>query len=116
MEIEKQGKQVIDPTMLEQMVGDDLEIQAKLIKGFIDSMERSLIKLDEYYSAQSPLEYGRMAHQLKSSSRVFGGVELGDLLEGLEKAGRSQNWSAIEDRHHLVQPAFQFLKQYYINR
>ena len=111
--VEERAVPPIDPTMLERMVGDDPEIQSRLIAKFLTSTEGSLAELSQLFSTQNAAEYGNLAHRLKSSVRAFGANYLGDLFAELEQAGQAGAWPVIQNLHPKIQPSFNEVRNHY---
>jgi len=113
---QNEEEQIIDPTMLSRMVGDDPELQAQLIGNFLETTGKLLNELDELYASKDTEAYGGMAHQLKSSVRSFGAVKLGNLFANLEEAGKGGDWPTIYAHHGQVRKDFEELRTYYNER
>jgi len=107
---------IVDPTMLTRMVGDNPELQAKLVEDFLPTTESLLEELDKLFLAGDAVSYGDLAHRLKSSVRTFGANRLGGLLEKLERAGRAGEFDPIKNLHGDVKPAFKDVKNFYQGR
>jgi two-component system sensor histidine kinase/response regulator len=78
----------VDLRVLIRTVGDDPAVLADFLAAFAASAAEAVHALDAAISASQPDRAASIAHQLKSSARAIGAVELGQLCEGLETAAK----------------------------
>ena len=79
-----------------------------MLEEFLESGEETLTALSEAYDNESADQVRACAHKLKSAARTVGAHILADLCEGLEAAGRENDWAKIND---LVPDAITALSQ-----
>lgn len=99
------GAVPVEPDVLRNIVGDDPAIIASFLKKFIPQAQAILSDLEEAYSAKDPEAVRFHSHKLKSSARAIGALSLGELCANLEKAGRINAWTEIEDLYPELEPA-----------
>lgn len=85
-----------DLSVLAGLVGDDPDVQRKLIGKFTRTAGSTIDAIHKASGEDLAEEVGRLAHKLKSSARTMGANELGDLCESLEKAGKSGDRAGID--------------------
>ncbi|MCR5733274.1 MAG: DegV family EDD domain-containing protein [Lachnospiraceae bacterium] len=69
---------------------------------FYDSIPDKHADLEKYYSSGDWENYTIKIHALKSSARLIGATELGEMAEALEMAGKGDNISYIKENHEPV--------------
>jgi len=77
-----------DDAVLADMVGDNLAIQHKFIRLFLDKGRESLQTLETFRAAGDAQSIARCAHAFKSASRSVGALRMGELCQALEKVGK----------------------------
>ena len=70
-----------------------------VLKIFHDSIEDRHAELENYYATEDWENYTIRIHALKSSARIVGALELGDMAERLEKAGKENDIPYIRENH-----------------
>ncbi|MBQ8983896.1 MAG: response regulator [Lachnospiraceae bacterium] len=70
-----------------------------LVKMFSDSMEKSIEELNRLYQDWDVKNYTIKIHALKSSARLIGAMNLGELAQSLENAGKSADEEYIRINH-----------------
>ncbi len=66
------------------------------LRSYYDSYQDNSRQIKDYYDSESFGNYTTKVHALKSSSRIVGLMELGNLAESLEKAGNEGDLSFIK--------------------
>lgn len=74
----------------------DAESYLNALRAYMDSFIENRKYLLDSFNEKRIGDYTTKIHALKSSSRIIGAKELGDLAEYLEKAGDAGDWSIIE--------------------
>ena len=90
------SQSIVDPTALKAIVGDNPDLHREIMKDFIAPAQEMASQLRQAFDLGLVHEVGELGHKLKSSARTIGANQLGDLCEELEKAGKVDNWEAIE--------------------
>jgi HPt (histidine-containing phosphotransfer) domain-containing protein len=80
-------------SQLEQMMGDTL---LKLVASYINSSDLLIQEMSEAIHQKDANKLMHSAHPMKSASRQVGAIELGDMLEKLESAGRERKLDGVE--------------------
>jgi signal transduction histidine kinase/CheY-like chemotaxis protein/HPt (histidine-containing phosphotransfer) domain-containing protein len=88
--------EVIDPSALKGIFGDDDDTFREILQEFVDPAAANIKEITDAYDARSAMEIGAAAHKLKSSSRAIGANALADLCHALETAGKTEDWAEIE--------------------
>ena len=70
-----------------------------LVKMFYDSMEKSIKEIDGLFEDWDVKNYTIKIHALKSSARLIGAMQLGELAQSLENAGKSGDEEYIKTNH-----------------
>ena len=91
------SNEVINISILKQMVGDDPDLHRELFEEFVVSTSDNIKKIQDAYSNRDAVEIVSSAHKLKSSSKAMGAVELSEVCQGLETAGKAENWKQIDN-------------------
>jgi PAS domain S-box-containing protein len=85
----------LDVRVLEALIGTDIGT----VNQFVDAFHSSAEKLaDELRSAYASGQIGNVAvqaHKLKSSARAVGALQLGELCDAMERAGKAKNALAL---------------------
>ena len=82
---------LFDGGMLTKMVGDNPVMQQRLLKKFVDNFQEKSQALMAAMDSTDFKETAAIAHSLKSASRSVGAMQLGQLCEQLEKAGKEND-------------------------
>ena len=67
------------------------------IKTYKETAAETLAEMEKYWEERDIKDLTTKVHGIKSTSRVIGAMELGDLAEKLEKAGRFDDMETLED-------------------
>ena len=82
---------VWDAQALTRVVGNNPEVQARLLGKFHTSLREFMAALEEASAQGRWTALGDHAHKVKSSARTVGALHAGALLEQMEKAGRAND-------------------------
>lgn len=85
---------VWDSNALNGQVGKNAALQARLLTKFLYGSAQQVAELTAVAMAGQPLKVAQIAHQLKSSSRSVGAMQLGEACQLAETAG---NAGQVED-------------------
>ena len=69
-----------------------------VLKIYYDGLQTKAEDIQKYYETQDWENYTIQVHSLKSSSRVIGAMELGDMAAELEKAGNEKDLDLIREK------------------
>ncbi|MGV2977412.1 PAS-domain containing protein [Roseibium alexandrii] len=97
----------IDLSPLEEIFGDDRETIHEVLTDFVDPAWHVVGEIADAVEAQDAAAVGAAGHKLKSSARAVGANELADLSLNLEKAGKSDDWAAINVEFPKIRPIMQ---------
>ena len=89
----------------------DKEDYLAILKEFYDTADERTEELDRYYSEEDYKDYSILVHALKSSARIIGDEDLGNMAEDLEKAGKAENTGFIRENHGSFLKAFHETKE-----
>ena len=84
------------------------EALKSVLEIFYSSIDDKHDDLEKFYSSGDWENYTIKIHALKSSARLVGAIELGDMAEALEMAGKGDNIPYIRENHEAVM-------EYYLN-
>ena len=87
---------VIDVQVLKNLIGDDEAVIVDFLQDFRASAASIGLALCEAAEQEFGKEAAALAHKLKSSSRAIGALQLGDICEEIEQAGKSGMKSKAE--------------------
>jgi len=73
---------------LNLMVGDNPPIQQRLLEKFLNNANQQLIAITAAAQSRDAALMGSIAHSLKSSARTVGAMQLGELCQQIEQAGK----------------------------
>ena len=73
---------------------------------FYESIDKKMAEIQEYHEKGDLAAYTVKVHALKSSARIIGALEFGELAQRLENAGKEADIDYIKDNHES------FMKQY----
>ena len=102
----------IDPGALKSVFGDDQETFVEILKEFVDPAASDAEEIRKAIDNRSADGVGNAAHKLKSSSRSVGAMELADICETLESAGRRSDWDTIEEWAPKIPQIIQNVQEY----
>ena len=85
----------VDVSVLAALVGDDPEVIEELLQYFRSSTTQIALELRAAYADGQTAQVGALAHKLKSSARSVGALELGELCEDIEQAGKAGQIEAL---------------------
>ena len=91
------GGSPVDPQALKSVFGDDEETFREILGDFVDPATANVKEITDAVEAGDAAGVGSAAHKLKSSSRSVGAIQLGELCEQLEIAGKSGDADTIAD-------------------
>ena len=83
-----------------------LEDYKKILRLFYRSVEMRKSELEEYFEAGDYANYTIKVHALKSTSRLIGAMQLGDMAQELENAGKRN------DRDYIAEHQNEFMEKY----
>ena len=115
-QMEKPGGGVnaaIDTTMLTKLVGDNPELQRKLLRTFVQSAGVTVKEIHGAFESQAAQQLSGLCHKLKSSARTVGANALADWCEELEVAGQTAEWDQIADLHSRVDDLFEATRAFF---
>jgi CheY-like chemotaxis protein len=78
-----------DATVLTSMVGDNPVMHRRLLEKFLLSTKEQVARIIAAAASEESATVGNVAHALKSAARTVGALQLGELCEALETAGKS---------------------------
>lgn len=73
------------------------ETYSKIVKTFYNTIEKNVTEIEAFYKQKEFKSYTISVHALKSSARIIGAKKLSLLAEKLEKAGKENDVSFIEE-------------------
>lgn len=86
---------ILDTNVLTEMVGDDPAIHQALLAQFVPQTKEIIDEIDAALAQQDLQAVGDLGHKMKSSARYMGAMELGDVSEALQDAGKSGDAAAV---------------------
>ncbi|MCP5124066.1 MAG: PAS domain S-box protein [Gammaproteobacteria bacterium] len=98
---------VFDPGALTQMVGDKPAIHRRLLEKFQVTAQAQTERLRAALTEGDAAAVGQIAHGLKSNARAIGALQLGDLCEKLEQAGKAGDTHAAQRLTLLFEKAYE---------
>lgn len=84
-----------DATALSRLMGGNSETHNRLLDKFLLRAEETITEINNSVTGSKPGLVANLAHKLKSSARSVGAMQLGELCEQLEDAGRSNDMQTI---------------------
>ncbi|MCR4990140.1 MAG: DegV family EDD domain-containing protein [Lachnospiraceae bacterium] len=88
----------IDPAVAIKNSGSEQALRS-VLEIFLSSIYTKSSELNTFYSNEDWENYTIKVHALKSSARIIGAVELGQMAQKLEDAGKEGNSKFIKDNH-----------------
>ena len=98
---------VFDPGILIQMVGDKSAIHRRLLEKFQVTAQAQAERLHAAVAEGDAAAVSQIAHSLKSNARAIGALQLGDLCEKLEQAGKAGDLTALQVQQDVFDSAFE---------
>ncbi|WP_455205542.1 response regulator [Kaarinaea lacus] len=95
-------EQPIDYAAMVALVGDNRDMHHSLLKKFLKSLSDIVSDMKLAYQAQSANEVGRLAHKLKGPARAVGAKDLAEVCFTLEQAGKSSDWSTVNQLESAI--------------
>jgi two-component system sensor histidine kinase/response regulator len=80
---------VFDPKILTEMMGDNPALHQRLLKKFLTNTEERMAVLQTTIDSGDAARAGDVAHELKSAARSVGAMDMGELCERIEEAGKA---------------------------
>ncbi len=87
----------VDVTILQDMVGDDPDTVFGLLTDYRESLQHLTEELRAVYAQNDIRQVCAITHKLKSSSRLVGALALGELCADIERAGKAEDKSLIDE-------------------
>jgi ABC-type amino acid transport substrate-binding protein/CheY-like chemotaxis protein/nitrogen-specific signal transduction histidine kinase/HPt (histidine-containing phosphotransfer) domain-containing protein len=87
----------IDENALKTMFGDDEDMFREILVDFIEPSKGIIKEIQIGFEQHSAENVKQGAHKLKSSALSIGAVELGELCQILEEAGKNDDWDVIDN-------------------
>jgi len=91
---------------------DDDETFKEILGDFVEPSMAIVKEIDDAFEARDAETIGAAGHKLKSSSRSVGANTLADLCAELEKAGKGEDWDAIEAAMPQLEPSMREVMDY----
>jgi HPt (histidine-containing phosphotransfer) domain-containing protein len=91
---------VVDLQVLAALIGDDAQLLQEFAQDFLVSASQISVELIGACHEERSADVMALAHKLKSSSRSVGALQLGDLCESLECAGRAADVAVMSALVH----------------
>ncbi|MBR4719054.1 MAG: response regulator [Lachnospiraceae bacterium] len=82
-----------------------------ILKIFYDSIDLKAEELEKLYTSENWVDYTIKVHALKSSARIIGAADFGDLAYSLEKAGNERNIDFIRTNHEGLMKEYRRFKE-----
>jgi HPt (histidine-containing phosphotransfer) domain-containing protein len=101
---------VLDTSMLIEMIGDNKDSHCFLLKSFLSSTPDIIEDLKKAYDARLQENITDQAHKLKSSARSIGAHQLADFCEELQHAGENGQWQVIDQQFPHLDNLFEELR------
>jgi HPt (histidine-containing phosphotransfer) domain-containing protein len=102
---------VWDEHALARAVGENPALQRRLLERFLCSAKEHVGQIGAAGLAQGIKTVVEQAHMLKSAARSVGAMQLADLCQAMEDAGKTGDVAACLGFAHAVEPAFSAAKQ-----
>ena len=93
-EPQKGASDVVDVSVLKEIVGDDEEIIAEFMLDFTSNAQPDVEEIVTAHENGAPEVLAAAAHKLKSAARTIGANELADICYALEMAGKGNDNNA----------------------
>ena len=102
----RRGELVWDARVLSEIVGDDLDVQRRLLEIFLASVQVKVADICAAVQVGDLEVAASAAHSAKSAARTVGAWDLGALCESLQMAGRANNGPLCSALAPKVENAF----------
>jgi HPt (histidine-containing phosphotransfer) domain-containing protein len=79
-----------DPTTLNKMVGNDAAMHYRMLTLFLRDAAKQVPAIELAAAQGEMLKAAQVAHVLKTSTRMVGALQMGQLCEAIETAGDAQ--------------------------
>jgi len=113
--IKTDSSKAIDEIYLSQYIGSDPDKQRHFLKLFLDTLFDKLNNLHQAYNVRSNKDVKNVCHNLKSSSRAVGALNLSAICKELEFASNNDDWSIIENALPRIELAMHDVEAYINN-
>ncbi|MCB1765626.1 MAG: response regulator, partial [Candidatus Competibacteraceae bacterium] len=111
-EMEEAGERpVFDPGVLAQMVGDKPAIHRRLLEKFQVTAQTQAERLRAAVTGGDTAAVGQIAHGLKSNARAIGALQLGQVCEKLEHAGKAADRPVVTVLFPAFESAFKVARE-----
>jgi len=97
---------VWDASMLTRMVGDNLEMQRRLLDKFLHGTEEFVSIIDAAAASGNLQTVVAVAHKMKSSASTVGALRLGELCQALEISAGENNLEAVLEQAAGLEAAY----------
>jgi HPt (histidine-containing phosphotransfer) domain-containing protein len=97
---------VWDASILSEIVGDDLDVQRRLLEIFLVNVQAKVADISAAVQVGNLEAAASAAHSIKSAARTVGAWDLGALCESLQMAGRADNGPLCDALAPKVENAF----------
>ena len=87
----------LDLTYLKGSFGDNAGAIREILGAYVAPSTAIVAAIEVAFARRDAAAVGESAHKLKSSSRAIGALTLADLCETLEMAGKTGDWSGLDD-------------------
>ncbi len=102
----------VDPNALKRLLGEDRSTLLRILQKFVTQTELVLDEIESSHGQHDAKQLAFHAHKLKSSARAVGANHLSELCIGLETAGKTDNWTGVDDLVAGLQPAIESVRGY----
>ncbi|MBF0185025.1 MAG: PAS domain S-box protein [Magnetococcales bacterium] len=96
-----------DADTIRRMVGDNPQLQQRLLHKFLQSAPQQLAAIEEALAQEQAEKAGQVAHAFKSAARMVGALRLGEQLQSLERAGKNSDLAQCNQEQPLLQKQLQ---------
>jgi PAS domain S-box-containing protein len=105
----------IDKNALQALFGDDEDLCKEILREFISPSKNIIEEFKIGLDQRSAEAVKQAAHKLKSSAASVGAIELAELCNKLEQAGKTDNWEIIDAEAPNLQPLMLEVENYIIS-
>lgn len=102
----------VDLSRLRKITEDDTELECDLIRTFLRDSRQRVAALDDLVRNGSCRDIQRTAHALKGSSGTIGAMELQNLAQKIEEAGRAENLADAQESLPSLKTEFERVREY----
>jgi CheY-like chemotaxis protein len=100
-----------DDTVLTRMVGDNPVMHRRVLEKFLISTAEQITHVVAAAASEDTATAGNAAHALKSAARTVGALQLGELCEALETAGKAGDATLCSELIKQVPTTFTLASQ-----